>query len=226
MFVNIINTIQTSFIESWSGFGNIVINIAIAIAFASAASVLSLLIARLVKKIVEVIRLEVLFEKIGVHSWFAMRGLNFSFTSFVYWTVKWSGILGSFIFLLRLLNLQTALIYLKALGGFVIKGMSAAVILLTGFFVANFVKDLLIGVSKAFRLDVKYGIWVSGFVKWGIVIFTLIFSMSEFQISESVFRSLLTAFLAMIALAGGIALGLSGKSWADRIIEKLRKDVE
>lgn len=226
MFTNIVSVIQTSMVESWSGFGNIVVNILIALILAILLIIFTHFIARIIKKILEIIRIDTLFEKLGVHHWFALRDLSFSLPNLVHWIVKWTGFIGSFIFFVRILNLQTALIYMKAVGGFVVKGFTAAIILLIGFFVANFMKQLVFGLAKALKVEGAFGTWVSGFIKWGIIIFTFIFSLSEFQISESVFKSLLTAFLAMVALAGGIALGMSGKSWADRMIEKMRKDVE
>ncbi len=221
-----LSAVQTSMIEAWAGFGNIVINILIALIFATLLLIVVNFVARVIKKILDIIHIEVVFEKLGVHQWFAIRDMSFDFSGLIYWIVKWTGFIGSLIFFIRILNLQTALIYLKAVGGFAVKGFNAAIILFIGFFIANFMKKIVFGAAKALKIESSFGSWVSGFIKWGIIIFTIIFSLSEFQISESVFKSLLTSFLAMVALAGGIALGLSGKGWADKMIEKMRNDIE
>jgi len=221
-----LSLIQTSMIEAWAGFGNVVINIFITLIFSVLLIIVTSFIARLIRKIIRFIRVDVIFEKLGVHHWFAMRDINFDFSAIVYWIVKWTGYIGSLIFFIKILNLQTAMIYLKAVGGFVVNGLTASIIFFIGFFIANFMKNFVFGLAKSLRVENLFGVWVSGFIKWGIVIFTLIFSLSEFQISESIFKSFLTAFLAMIALAGGIAFGMSGKEWADKMIEKMRKDIE
>lgn len=226
MFQTILNSVQFSLFEVWVSFGNIVVNIVIAFAIAGVLSIISIFASRLAKKALFWIRVDSLFEKIRLTPWFASREISFSFSGLIAWIVKWTGLIASLVTFLKLLNLQTAVMYLRAIGGFGIKALSAGIVLLVGLFIANFIKSTIIGFSRVLKLSSSSSSWVSGFVKWGIVIFTLVFALSEFQITQSILKSFLTAFLAMVALAGGIALGLSGKAWADRMIEKMRRDVE
>lgn len=226
MLESIVKAIEISLVEVWVGFGNTVVNILIALIIFALICGISILLAKFVKKVIVLIRVDSLFEKIRLIGFLEARGFSFTFSGLVAWIVKWTGVFGAIAVFLRLLNLQTSLIYLNALGGFAIKGVSAGVILAIGFFVAGFIKQVLAGLAKLLQLPENVGNWVSGFIKWGIITFTFVFALSEFQISQALLKNFLTAFLAMIALAGGIALGLSGKAWADRIIEKMRKDVE
>jgi hypothetical protein len=50
-------------------------------------------------------------------------------------------------------------------------------------------------------------------------------ALIQLQIAEDLIRTLFTGFVAMLALAGGLAFGLGGKEHAARILDRLKKDI-
>jgi len=220
----LITILQNSLLEVLAGFTNIVINILIASFIFSIGIAASNILANFTKRIIIFLRIDAILEKTKIVSFFETKGILFNTSHFFSWLVKWTGYIVSFYFFVSVLNLQSVIFYLKGAAGFGIKTISAAMILFFGFILANFIRNVVLTIGKIFSF--RYSSWISGILKWSVLIFTILFALSEFQINEQILRTFLTALLAMVVLAGGIAFGMAGKSWADRIISKLRSDIE
>jgi hypothetical protein len=61
---------------------------------------------------------------------------------------------------------------------------------------------------------------------WAVVIFGFFAALSQLGVAVSIINSLVTGFVAMLAIAGGIAFGLGGKGVAQEILEKFREHLE
>jgi hypothetical protein len=86
----------------------------------------------------------------------------------------------------------------------------AALILLAAFVVGNFAKKLVTASVMGAKLhSAKFLGAVSW---WAIVVFG--------------FQALITGFIAMLALAGGLAFGLGGRDYAAHLIGKLKETTE
>ena len=56
--------------------------------------------------------------------------------------------------------------------------------------------------------------------RWAIIIFTFLAALSQLGVATDLIRILFTGFVAMIALAGGLAFGFGGKDTAEKILKK------
>jgi hypothetical protein len=61
---------------------------------------------------------------------------------------------------------------------------------------------------------------------WSIVVFGFLAALSQLGVAVTLINSIVTGFVAMIALAGGIAFGLGGKDYAAHLLSKLREHTE
>jgi hypothetical protein len=61
---------------------------------------------------------------------------------------------------------------------------------------------------------------------WAVVFFGFFAALSQLGVAVALINSLVTGFVAMLALAGGIAFGLGGKDYAAHLLNKLRENVE
>jgi len=61
---------------------------------------------------------------------------------------------------------------------------------------------------------------------WAVVVFGLLAALVQLNIATAIIQSLITGFIAMLALAGGLAFGLGGKEYAAHLLEKLRENTE
>ena len=100
----------------------------------------------------------------------------------------------------------------------------ATVIALVGFVFARLAHDVVLasihGVSK------ETASTVASVTRTAIVIFVLLAVLNQLGVATDLIRILFTGFVAMVALAGGIAFGLGGKDVASDILTALRKKLE
>lgn len=100
----------------------------------------------------------------------------------------------------------------------------AAIIGLVGFVFARLASDVVLASTKGFSQDVSKAI--ASIVRVSITIFVLLAVLNQLGVAQDLIRILFTGFVAMIALAGGIAFGLGGQETARSILESLRKKIK
>lgn len=96
----------------------------------------------------------------------------------------------------------------------------SAIIALVGFVVAGLVHDIILASSKEFSPETART--VSSVARWAIGIFVILAVLNQLGVANDLVRILFTGFVAMIAIAGGIAFGLGGKDAAKDIVDDIR----
>ncbi|MBI4692038.1 MAG: hypothetical protein HY773_01150 [Candidatus Terrybacteria bacterium] len=99
----------------------------------------------------------------------------------------------------------------------------AALILVVAAFVANAIQKIIVGSAKA--AGVPSSQLLGGIAKWAIWLFAILAALYQLGIAGVFAQTLFTGFVAMLAIAGGLAFGLGAKEAAGRYIEKLRQDI-
>src|SRR3989344_5457734 len=66
---------------------------------------------------------------------------------------------------------------------------------------------------------------VAAVSKWAIIVFALLAALTQLNVAVALIQTIVTAFFAMLALAGGLAFGLGGKELATRWLKKLENDL-
>lgn len=99
----------------------------------------------------------------------------------------------------------------------------ATLILVVAAFIANAMQKLVVGSAKAAGAPSTH--FLGGLTKWSIWIFAILAALYQLGIAGAFSQTLFTGFVAMVAIAGGLAFGLGGRDAASRYIEKLRKDI-
>lgn len=98
----------------------------------------------------------------------------------------------------------------------------AAVIALVGLVLARLAHDVVLASTRELSPEGSRG--VASITKWAITIFVMLAVLNQLGVAQDLVRILFTGFVAMIALAGGIAFGLGGQGTAQSILESLRKN--
>jgi hypothetical protein len=99
----------------------------------------------------------------------------------------------------------------------------AVVIVMVGVVVA----DLLARVveSAAQTIGASTAAIAADVTRWIIVVFVVLAALLELGIATTIIATLITAFFAMLAIAGGLAFGLGGQEAAKDVINRLRKNL-
>ncbi len=100
----------------------------------------------------------------------------------------------------------------------------AALVGFVGLGAGKIAYDLILASSKDLVPDASQTI--ASLTRGAITIFVLLAVLNQLGVAQDLIRILFTGFVAMIALAGGIAFGLGGQETARIILESLRKGLQ
>jgi hypothetical protein len=100
----------------------------------------------------------------------------------------------------------------------------AAIILMVGFALAGITHDIVLGSAKGVSPDASR--MIASIARWAIMVFVILAVLTQLGVAADLVRILFTGFVAMVAIAGGIAFGLGGQDSAKSILELLRKKLK
>ncbi len=99
----------------------------------------------------------------------------------------------------------------------------AAIIGLVGLVFARLAADIILASTKG--LSAGASRTIASVVRVSVTIFVLLAVLNQLGVAQDLIRILFTGFVAMFALAGGIAFGLGGQDTAKNILDLIRKKV-
>lgn len=178
----------------------------------------------LVERSVKLLKLDNVLTKAGAEKYFKRAGIKLNVPGFfgriTYWFIVIAFILTSS----DILGFNALSAFLKSVLLYIPQVLVAALIILVAVVVGNVLRNVV----KASVLGAKLHAanFLGTVTWWSVVIFGLLAALSQLGIAVAIINTLVTGFVVMIALAGGIAFGLGGKEYASDLLEKLREQVE
>ena len=208
----------------WWGFIQFAPKLIIAIVFFIVGWVLGNLVAKAFEHVIKALKVDKLFESVGMGNFFRKAGMNLNTGYFIGQVVKWFVII---VFLLPSLNL-VGLDYISsflqtAVLGFLPRVIVAAFILIIATFVAEFVSKSVVASAKAMNLRSANMLGVVS--KYAIWIFAFIIAFGQLGVAPAYMQILFAGIIGMLAVAGALAFGLGAKDAAGRFISKLGEDM-
>lgn len=97
----------------------------------------------------------------------------------------------------------------------------AAIIALIGFVLARLAHDVILASAKG--LSAEASNTIASVTRWSIIVFVVLVVLSQLGVATDLIRILFIGFVAMVAVAGGLAFGLGGQNVAREILESIRK---
>lgn len=180
-------------------------------------------LGRLANRIVILLKIEQAVEALRIAAVFERAGIHLNAPALFGWLVKWFLLVVTFLAAADVLRWTQLSEFLSTVVSYLPNVIIAAAILLVGTLVANFVSQVVhrsVEATKFAGAD-----FLSGIAKWALLVFTFLAALNQLQIAAELIQSLFTAFVAMLAIAGGLAFGLGGKEHAARALDHLRKDL-
>lgn len=96
----------------------------------------------------------------------------------------------------------------------------AAIIAVVGFVFARLGHDIILASTR--RVSPETSKSIASVARWAITVFVLLAVLNQLGVASDLIRILFTGFVAMVAVAGGIAFGLGGKEAAKDVLDSLR----
>lgn len=160
--------------------------------------------------------------KIGVKNIFERAGMKIDIGWLIGKVVKWFLILAFLLAVTDILNLDQITGFLNKVVLFLPNVLVAVIILVAAVVIGEFVEKLIRGGTQAAGFRSSH--FIANLAKWAIIVFGVLASLAQLQIAKDLISILFMGFVAMFAVAGGLAFGLGGRDMAKDLIEKIRSD--
>lgn len=178
----------------------------------------------LVQKILEAIKIDSLANTLGLDRLSARTGKKLSVAAFGNWLVKWFFIVATFVAAADILGLSqvSSFLYSQVIPYFG-NVIVAVAIMLIGTVAANFLQGVVRHSLHAGGLHTSDTLAL--ITKWAVLVFAFLATLSELRVASDFVQDLFRAFVAMLAIAGGIAFGLGGKEHAKKVLDAVEEDL-
>lgn len=218
-----VEVLRGAFVDLWASAVEFLPKFLLAVA----VFLLGLLVANVLKtaivRLVEMLKIDDVMHRLEVKDLFEKAGVNFSVGQFFGWIIKWFIIIFALIAAADVLGWDQVTVFLNEVVAYLPNVLIAVIILLVGMMLGSFVNGIVKSAVKAANMQ-SVG-FLAGLAKWSIIVFSFMAALVQLGIAQSLIQVLFTGFVAMIALAGGLAFGLGGREHASRVLDRLQKDL-
>lgn len=178
---------------------------------------------RLVERVIYYVRLDALLRRVGLDAILRRAKINLNAGHFFGKIVYWFMVLAFLLAASDILGFSSLSAFLRDVLNYIPNVVVSALILLASFIVANFLKHLVRASVLSAELHAAKSL--SAIAWWGVIIFGFLAAIQELGVAVTIINTLITGFIAMLALAGGLAFGLGGRDHADQFIGKIRDEI-
>jgi hypothetical protein len=202
----------------------VIVGIVPRILYGAIVLLIGIIIASILKQIVlgifKALRIESLLKKYGVPE----AREEFSWSNIFSEIVRWFVIILFLLPTADIWGLPRVVTVLNEFLFYLPNVFVAAIIAVVGFVLGSLVHDLILASIKGMSLDSARRI--ASVTRWAINIFVILAILNQLGVAADLIRILFTGFVAMLAIAGGIAFGLGGQTSAKEIVEGILKKLK
>lgn len=223
IIVDYTSVLSESFLSLWAGFMAYLPTLLVALIVFLLGWVVAVTVAQAVTRLVSLLRVDQVLEKMGLKVVFDRAGLKLDIAGFVGWLIKWFLILVVLLTSVDILGLDALGLYLREVLGYLPRFIVGILILLVTILVGDILDRLIFASVKAAEL--RSAELLGKVARWSLYIFGTLAALVQLGIARELLFTLFTGFVAMLAIAGGLAFGFGGKDLAADILEKVRRDI-
>lgn len=179
-------------------------------------------VGSLVERLLKVVKLDKALAPLVPH--LERSGLKLNAPRFFGQIVFWFLFVVFLLATADILHLFALSAFLRDVLGFVPNIIVAVLVMGAAFVVSGFLRKTVEASAAGARLaSAKF---LGSLASWAVLVFGLLTALVQLGIAVTIINTLLTGFIAMLALAGGLAFGLGGKDHAARLLDDLRESIE
>ncbi len=208
----------------WMGFANFVPNLIAAIVVLVVGLVVAAGLGTLVEKIFEAVKLDVFLAHLGLAPYFERAGLRLRGARFFGRLVYWFIVVAFLLAVSDSLRLFALSGFLKDVLAYLPNVIASVLIMLAAIVLANFLRKVVTASVMSARLHAAQ--FLGTLTWWAVAVFGFLTALVQLNIAASIINTLITGFIAMLALAGGLAFGLGGRDYAAYLLGKLKSQTE
>lgn len=182
--------------------------------------ILGSIVKRVVLEIFRIFRIEAYLHKYGVPE----AKNEFSWNIILAEIVRWFVIILFLIPAADIWKLPQIGVLLNTFLLYIPNVFVAAILALVGMVLARLAHDVVLASTRDISPEGSQAI--ASATRWAINVFVLLAVLNQLGVAQDLIRILFTGFVAMIAIAGGIAFGLGGQDTAKLILDAIRKKLK
>ncbi len=220
-FQNLSDVFTSSLQSVWKAVSALIPNLVIALVFLAIGWILAVLIERLIEHLFKSLKIDALLKSAGVEDVLKKAGHDLNSGLFVGSLVKWFIVVVFLMSSFDTLGLVQFSAFLRDVVGYLPNIIAAVLILMVAVIVGNTMERIVIASSRA--TDVHAAEMLGHVTRWVIWIFALIMALRSLGIDTMILNTIVTAVFAGVALALGLAFGLGGKDYAQKLVERTMK---
>ena len=210
--------------ECLGGFVQVLANIIGALVVLIIGLIVASGLAALVERVVNLVKLDKALVSIGLEEYFGRAGMRVNSGKFLGRIVYWFLVIVFLLAATDILGFYSLSNFLKDTLLYVPNVIVAVLIMLASVMVGNFLRHVVKASVKSARLHAAN--FLGALTWWAVIVFGFMAALSQLGIAVSIINALVTGFVAMLAIAGGIAFGLGGKDYAAHLLSKFKERVE
>jgi hypothetical protein len=207
----------------WYGFIETFPRILLAIVIFIIGWIVATTLGKLVMMAVDALKLDKAFKSTGVDEALARAGTHLHVGKIFGELVKWFIVIVFLVASLNILHLDAVTVFLQQVLAYIPQVIIAALILVAGTILADFVKRVVSGSASV--AHVRSAKMLGTIAYYAIWILALVTALDKLGIFGYFGQILFTGLVIMIALAFGLAFGLGGKDVASRWLSRVSDDL-
>lgn len=206
----------------WSGFIGFLPSLIGALIVLIIGWIIAIALGRLATQILRAFRIDQLIEKTGAKS-IEKAGYKINVSHWLGELVKWFLIIVFVMAAADIVGLTQVTDFLQQVLLYLPNIIVAVIILLAAVVVANFLSKIIKGSVKIAGFGKAD--FLAAVTRWAVMIFALLAALDQLGVARSMISTLITGFVAMIAIAGGLAFGLGGRDIAGTLLKKIKGEI-
>ena len=187
--------------------------------------VVAVALGKLVEQVVRSIKVDSLLQGLGAEEAIERAGFKLNSGGFLGGLVRWFFIVVAFLVAVDILGLAEVSGFLSSVVlTYIPKVIIATIMIIVAALLGEAGQKVVRGSAQAAGMPSAH---LAGAVaKWAIWVFGLLAAFYQVNIVPELINTILTAIVAMLAIAGGLAFGLGGKDAAHDVIDRLRRETK
>ncbi len=169
-------------------------------------------------RVLEAVRFEKALSATGIPQALKRTETTLTVSNLLGELLRWFAILIFLIPAVDQLGLGAVNDVLKALLLYIPNVVVAVIIVAIGAIFAKIARDFV--TATATGLGAQLAQLIGEVARWAIIIFAFLAALNQLGVATDLIRILFTGFVAMVAIAGGLAFGFGGKETAEKVLKK------
>jgi hypothetical protein len=221
-FSDWVDAFRGALTDMLSRIGNYIPNIVGAALIILIGWIVGIFLGGLVERLLKMFSIQKIFEKARIEDLLKKAEIKTDTSALIGALVKWVVLIVSFISAADVLQLNQISAFLNTVLGYIPNVVAAVGIVVVGIIAAQFFGNVIKATLKVTNLG--FAELASAIVKWSVIIFSFLAALYQLQVAQGLIQTIFMGFVALIAIAGGLAFGLGGQDSAKEILGKIKKE--